>query len=152
MLLIILKLYLEKQELMPGQFILVKAKLFCNSPEARLNLRARSRRETRLGETEHLIDAEWSSMLGSISNRVGSDGKSYLLPACPDSYRQRGHPGLKSQLNSPCPAPRCHWTSALELFWPHLSHHGCSWDDAQAMCTPVNYTGASQGPEYDLYS
>lgn len=52
MLLSILKPYLEKQELVPEQFILVKAESCCNSPEARLNL----------GDTfkgmEHLIDVE----------------------------------------------------------------------------------------------
>lgn len=57
--LVILKLYLEKQELVPEEFILVKAKLCSNSLEGRLNLRAESRRETSSeGETECLINAE----------------------------------------------------------------------------------------------
>lgn len=59
LLLSILKPYLEKQELVPEQFILVKAESCCNSPEARLNL----------GDTfkgmEHLIDVEWLWGLGA---------------------------------------------------------------------------------------
>lgn len=86
-LLIILKLYLENQELVPGQFILVKAQLCCNSPEAKLNLRSLSRRVTHLGG-----DWAWSTMIGSINNRVGSGSKCCILPACPDSCRQWGTP------------------------------------------------------------
>lgn len=151
LLLVILKPYLEKQELMPGQFILVKAKLCSNSPEGRLNLRAESRRETSLGgdgvfnqcwvsvdawEHQHQFWIRWTMFSIDVQTAVSHEE----------------HWEFKSQLNSPRPTPQCHCSSDFVLFCLHVSCHGWSWGDAQAVSTAVNHSGASQEHEHHLYS